>query len=219
MFFACWSVKGGSGASVVAAGLALSLARGSATGALLVDCDGDAPAVLGVAEPEGPGLAGWTAGAQGAAALSRLEQPAGSGLAVLPRGDGPLDASRADELLDALTGQPRPVVVDAGLLAANGDADHELARCLAAGATHSLLVTRPCYLALRRVAAAPIRPSGVVLVTEDGRSLRAADVEAVVEAPVVAEVPQDASIARAVDAGLLARRLPRSLERSLRSAA
>ncbi len=79
---------------------------------------------------------------------------------------------------------------------------------VAARSTHSLLVTRACYLALRRAADPPLRPSGVVLVTEPGRALDRTDVEQVVGAPVRAEVAFDPAVARAVDAGLLASRLP-----------
>ena len=82
----------------------------------------------------------------------------------------------------------------------------------------SLLVTRSCYVALRRVRLAPVRPSGVVLVTEPGRVLSRDDVAAAAEAPVVAEVPLDPQVARLVDSGLLAGRLPRSLH-PLRAAA
>ena len=49
----CWSVKGGSGTTVVAAALALSLARRD-EGALLVDLAGDVPAALGCPEPTLP---------------------------------------------------------------------------------------------------------------------------------------------------------------------
>jgi hypothetical protein len=90
---------------------------------------------------------------------------------------------------------------------------------VAARSTHSLLVTRACYLALRRALDPPLRPSGVVLVTEPGRALDRGDVERVVGAPVRAEVGFDPAVARAVDAGLLVSRLPRGLERSLRHAA
>lgn len=83
-------------------------------------------------------------------------------------------------------------------------------------ADRSLLVTRACYLALRRAVSAPIRPTGVVLVAEPGRALRATDVEAAVGAPVVATVAVDPAVARAVDAGLLTARLPRLMERDLR---
>ena len=90
---------------------------------------------------------------------------------------------------------------------------------LASAAGLSLLVLRPCYLALRRALAAPLRPSGVVLVNEPGRALGRADVEALLEVPVRAEIDLDPAIARAVDAGLLAGRLPKVLERALRAAA
>ena len=90
---------------------------------------------------------------------------------------------------------------------------------LAAGATHSLLVLRPCYLALRRAVSSPLRPSGVVLVREDGRALSELDIEAVLGVPVTARVRVSHAVARAVDAGLLAAHLPRSLSHDLRSAA
>ena len=67
--------------------------------------------------------------------------------------------------------------------------------------------------------AAPIAPSSVVVIDEPGRALSAHDVSEVLGVPVAATVPIDAAVARAVDAGLLTTRLPRSLERALRSAA
>src|SRR5919199_1458565 len=119
MLIACWSPKGGTGTTVVACGLAAVLARsGARRGALLADLSGDAPAVLGVPDPTGPGLAQW----------------------------------------------------------------------LAAGAQVSLLVLRPCYLALRRALAAPVRPSGVVLVSEPKRALGRRDIEEVLGVPVRAEI-------------------------------
>jgi hypothetical protein len=66
---------------------------------------------------------------------------------------------------------------------------------------------------------APLRPSGVVLVAETGRCLDVTDVEQVVGVPVVARVDVEPSVARAVDAGLLASRVPRGLARALRSVA
>ena len=116
-------------------------------------------------------------------------------------------------------------MVDAGVVPVReGDgrgagSDGEAALVLAAGATHSLLVLRPCYLALRRAVSCPLRPSGVVLVREDGRSLDEWDVEAALGVPVVATVRVTAQVARLVDAGLLAARLPKSLVRELRHAA
>jgi hypothetical protein len=70
---------------------------------------------------------------------------------------------------------------------------------------------RPCYLALRRAAKLPRRPHGVVVVREPGRALTSRDIQSVVGAPVVAEVSVTDEVARSVDAGLLATRLPRLL--------
>jgi hypothetical protein len=80
-----------------------------------------------------------------------------------------------------------------------------------------LLVKRPCYLTLRRIGRHAARPSGVVLLAERHRSLGARDVAQCVGAPVVAQVPLDPAIARAVDAGLLAGRVPSSLTKPLRA--
>lgn len=217
MLLACWSPKGGSGTTVIACGLAAVLARsGPPAGALLVDLSGDTAAVLGVPEPNGPGLAEWlAAGADvGAGALGRLEVAVAGGLSLLawkPPGPGYRPGlGRAETLLDALTADHRAVVADCG------SASTGAGLALAAGAQESLLVLRPCYLALRRALAAPVRPSGVVLVAESGRSLGRRDVEDVLGVPVLAEVAVEDAVARAVDAGLLARRVPRPLERALR---
>ena len=56
-------------------------------------------------------------------------------------------------------------------------------------------------------------------VREPGRVLSRHDVEHVVRAPVVAEIELDPGVARTVDAGGLAGRLPRSLARALRDVA
>jgi hypothetical protein len=76
-------------------------------------------------------------------------------------------------------------------------------------------VTRACYLSIRRAVELGSRPHGVVVIVEPGRALHASDIAAVIGAPVVAEVPFDASIARAVDAGLLVSRCPARLYGSL----
>lgn len=240
MFAVCWSVKGGSGTTVVAAALGLVLARRSDQGAVLVDLAGDAPAALGRPEPDGPGLAGWFAAGRSVPAdgLQRLEVAVSSGLSIVPRGRGLLGpGDRAEVLAGVLASESRSVVVDAGVPAwpDGRDASQEAgwsggpdgsgwgagcaASVLAAAAATSLLVTRPCYLSLRRAVAAPLQPTGVVLVVEPGRALDRHDVEAVMGVPVVAEVLIDPAVARAVDAGLLATRLPRSLARSLGRAA
>lgn len=81
---------------------------------------------------------------------------------------------------------------------------------------HKLLVTRPCYLALRRAVAEAPPVDGVVLVEEPERSLNRSDVEAVIGRPVVTTIPYDPAVARAVDSGLLSMRVPRSLAQALR---
>ncbi|HEX2191924.1 MAG TPA: hypothetical protein VHH09_01905 [Acidimicrobiales bacterium] len=216
MLIACWSPKGGTGTTVVSAALALVLAPAGPT--LLADLAGDVPAALGLSGSEGPGLSDWLAAGPDVPgdALSRLEVEVGPRLHLLPRGLGDADTAdpgRASALASALAADRRCVVADCGR-AAGGPG-----LVLAAGASVSLLVLRPCYLALRRAQLAPIRPSGVVLVGERGRSLTRRDVEEVLGVPVRAEVPHEPAVARAVDAGLLATRVPRNLERSLRSAA
>jgi hypothetical protein len=212
---ACWSSKGGAGTTVVAAALALLLARRTQGGALAADLAGDLPAALGLVEPDGPGLADWLAAGEAAPvdALARLEVPACDGLALLARGTGPLSEARAEVLATLLAADPRPVVVDCGALPAGA------ALTVAAGATRSILVTRACYLGLRRALTVPLRPSEVVLLTEPGRALSRLDVEDCLGAPVSAEVSVDPQVARAVDAGLLATRLPRGLARELQRAA
>ena len=214
MLVACWSVKGGSGTTVVAAALAVVLASADPKGSTLVDLGGDVPAALGVPEPAGPGVGDWLAAGPdvAAGALRRLEVDVAPGLGLVPLGASPLPAAGGEQLAAALRGD-RNVVVDCGPPgAATGMA-------VAAAAGLSLLVLRPCYLALRRALAVPIRPSGVVLVDEPGRALRRRDVEAVLGVPVRAEVAWDATVARHVDAGLLGGHLPRTLERALRRAA
>ena len=229
MLIACWSPKGGAGTTVVSCGMALVLARSQAPsrsgagGVLIADLSGDVPAVLGLPTPASPGLVDWLAAGADvpAEALGRLEVDAGPGLHLLAWG-GELTAAaataaegaeRGEVLAAALSGGGRTVVADCGSAASGA------ALAVAAAAEVSLLVLRPCYLALRRALAAPIRPSAVVLVNEPGRALTRRDIEEVLGVPVRAEIDYDPAIARAVDAGLLAGRVPRALERALREAA
>lgn len=225
MLISCWSAKGGVGTTVVATGLALVLAAKDPAGAVLADLAGDVPTVLGLAHAESAGLAGWLAAGSSvpADALARLEVPVTGigGLTVLPRGPGRLDAARATVLATLLRRGNRPVVVDCGLVGPPGGSGPAASarEVVASAAVPSLLVTRPCYLALQRFVGVGPRPSGVVVVREPGRALGRVDVEEVVGVPVVAEVETDPAVSRAVDAGLLvAPRLPRSLLRALRHA-
>lgn len=217
MMIACWSVKGGSGTSVVAAALAVLLAR-SAPPVALVDLGGDAPAVLGIEEPAGPGALDFMAAGPGVppSSLLDLAVEVSPSLSLIPAGSGAVGSAGDGERLAAATTAAlgdHTVVFDAGVPgAAAGQA-------VAAAAGLSLLVMRPCYLALRRAARAPLRPSGVVLVGEPGRAIGDREIADVLGVPVRARIPLDPGVARAVDAGLLASRVPRSLERSLRVAA
>jgi hypothetical protein len=226
VLLACWSPKGGAGTTVVVAALGLVRARVRAAdgGVLLVDLAGDLPLALGLPAPDGPGLAQWLAAAPDvpADAIGRIEVPVAPGLSLLHRGAGPLDggAGAGALLAGVLAAEGRVVVVDCGRL--DGDDRGPAAAVaaeLVAAATRSLVVLRPCFLALKRALAAPLRADGVVLVDEPGRSLGCRDVETTVGAPVVARVRVTDQVARAVDAGLLAGKLPRSLAEDVRGAA
>lgn len=216
MLFACWSVKGGSGTTVVAASLALLFSHSSPSGVLLLDSAGDAAPALGIDDGGRPGLADWLASDDAdAAALNRLEVEVTPTLRMVPwrGGAAPAAPGHLDRLVLALAAEKRPVVVDCGSVGG------PFTWTVAGVASLSLLVMRPCYLALRRALAAPIRPSGVVLVNEPGRSLTAEEIEDALGVPVRAEVPWNDGVARSVDAGLLAGRLPRTLARALGEAA
>lgn len=200
----CWSAKGGSGVTVVAAGVALAAARITST--TIVDLCGDLPAAFGLVDAARIGIAEWTRAA-GRVSLDELAVPVAPQLRLVPRGDG--DIGSLGSLASAAGGDV--VVVDAGVL-------HSIdapAAQVAALADRSLLVLRRCFLGLRRATQLGVRPHGVVLLTEPGRALRATDVSDVLGAPVVAEVPVHPSISRAVDAGLLAARAPQLLVRAL----
>lgn len=219
MITACWSLKGGSGTTVVSAGLALTHQDRFREPALLVDLAGDLPLVLGMPQPDGPGVAEWLeAGASAPPdALARLESRVGAGLTILHRGRGDLRAASADLLLQMLTASGRTVVVDCGVVDAGPAA--AVARQVAAESNRSLLVTRACYLALRRADVLPVTPSGVVVVRERWRCLTDRAVAEHVHAPVVLTVDVDPAVARAVDSGLLVSRLPRRFVDGMRAVA
>ena len=210
----CWSVKGGSGTTVVASTLALMRAAESQRGALLVDLAGDVPAVLGLAEPSGPGISDWFAHCDlgSRMTLQSIAIQATANLQIIARGSKQLDVDENFiDLCDALKIFDVPIIVDAGCGLPSPD--------LLAHASSSLLVTRPCYLSLRRAAQLSMSPTGIVLINEAGRALGKHDVEAVIGAPVIAEIIFDAAIARAVDAGLLASRIPTIMSKQLAAVA
>lgn len=205
---AVWSSKAGVGVSSVAAMLAIAGAEhGQDT--LLVDLGGDAPALFGIDEPTGPGVAEWSSvGGRDPKALQRIETPVRPGLGLVHRGSGDL-GSDAGALIQALESSKRSVVIDAGRAA------EPLAAELVGACEQRLLVVRLCYLTLRAARGVEPAPTGVVLINEPGRALGRSDVQAVVAAPIVADIALDRSIARSLDAGLNASRLPRSLLRRL----
>ena len=89
------------------------------------------------------------------------------------------------------------------------------ARAVLEVADAAVLVTRGCYLTLRRATHAPglARTAGIAMLEEPGRSLDAKAVADVLALPVVARVPVRTGIAQAVDAGVLPSRLPDHLAR------
>ncbi len=149
MLICCWSSKGGAGATVVAAALARRLAADrEGGGALLADLAGDAPVVLGLTEPAGPGLAGWlAAGSRGrrsarwAASRWSCRRASGCWPAVTGRSrtaDGPTCSPRCWPPTRAAWWST------AGAPPRSGP------HLVAAAADRSVLVTRACFLAVRR---------------------------------------------------------------------
>ena len=208
---AVWSVKGGTGVTSVAAMLAISQVE-HAYDTLIVDLCGDMPAVLGLPDPDGPGVSEWCAlDMPTPESLGRLEVEVRPGLRLLPRGSSDLP-DQTKHLMTVLETSKRHVIVDCGRLPATG-----FARDVMMASARRLLVMRPCCLNLRRAQFELSEPTGVVVLKEPKRSLGIADIEMVTAAPVVAQIAVDHSIARCIDSGLISARLPRHLLRSLGS--
>ncbi len=217
MVTVCWAAKGGSGTTFVAATLALRAPHPS----LLVDLDGELPSVLGIAAPDRPGVADWIASAAPPDHLADLTITLDGSTELLPLrlgaetdGNGSADGDdRLSDLVAWLAAWERShdgtVVIDAG----TGPPPAGLRE-----ADRHLLVTRNCYLSVNRAAGFDQTPTGIVLIKEPGRSLGEEEIEHAVGAPVVATLAWDTDVGRAVDAGLLATRIPRSVDRELRRA-
>lgn len=202
MLQVCWSPKGGSGTSVVAAAIA-SLAAAGGRDTLLVDLAGDQNAIFGL--PRGEGIGDWFAAPDdvGPEAFRSLEVDVVDRLRLLGRGlaaSSDWEGDRVALAMAFLDSRSELVVIDSGRTPPEG-------LPLQASTT---VVTRACYLGLRRLTEAPRDGARVVLIEEPGRALARRDVvTAVGEVDVV--IPWDPAVARAVDAGLLATRVPRSL--------
>jgi hypothetical protein len=195
MIILCRSVKGGSGTTVTAAAFGLLLAARHRGGGHIVDLNGDMPAALGIAEPDG-------------ACATEVN----SALRLLPR---PMEGDASDtqwlSLATELQSLRGPVVVDVGTLTPG--------KALVDAAKASYLVTRPCYLSLRRathrIHHREMVVDGCILVNEPGRALTEGDVGSVLKTTIRATVPFETSVSRAVDAGLLSHRVPRALDDAL----
>ena len=201
------SPKGGTGTTVTATAWALA-AAGSAGRSLLIDMCGDARAALGMAEADSPGLNDWLGETQPADTddLISLGTAVGNVMVVHPGSRYVTGAPRWDALRDAIAAQDCPVILDAGTQFVPDEVR---------GVAHrTWMVVRPCYLTLRRATRLP-RPDGVIVVREPGRALTVRDVEAVLGVGVVATVPFDPAVSRAVDAGLLPARWDDVLGRHL----
>jgi cellulose biosynthesis protein BcsQ len=215
-----WSSKGGSGTSVFTAAGALVLARGP--GVRLVDLGGDQPAIFGLGAEPRTGVLDWLEAGPGAPTdgLDRLAIEAAPGVALIPRGEEPTAlaprpaAEAGAALAVALRDGPTPTLVDAGT------ADAPAARALLEVSDATILVVRGCYLALRRSVRHPAlaRAAGIVVLEEPGRAIGAREIADVLGRPVIARVPSRDSVARAVDAGVLAHRLPDVLARPAETA-
>lgn len=225
MFITCWSAKGGVGTTVTTALLGLDRAKRHPDGVLLVDLCGDLSAVLGSSVDPERGLADWLATPDVPLdALGRLATELAPGLRLIGPGHAEHELALGSGRLELLAGQlahSGAVIVDAGTLPLLSSTDPlaPVARHLAGGATQSLLVTRRCYLAVRRARDLPVTPTGLVIVDERFRYIDRDSVAQAIGVPVVLDIAVDDSIANAVDAGLLAARLPRRLVRTIEQVA
>lgn len=193
------SSKGGNCTTVTAAALAVVSAR-RGINTLLIDLCGDVPAVLGMSEPTSPGVNDWLGEtrASDAETLVMSGTPVANGLVVVHRGSRFVEGQpRWNDLASAITLLPHTVIIDAG----TGFIPEELRTAV----RDVVLVTKPCYLSLRRATQMP-SPTRLFVINEEGRALSATDVSHVIGATVAATIPHNPAISRAVDAGLLLER-------------
>ncbi len=167
---------------------------------------------------------------EGTNLLTRGQKPLADILEILESGAGVREIGfqvslKAEEFMNHLATETRDVIIDCGNLWDSGlnitdqqksqQPDLLFRRAVAQTAQVSYAFTKSCYLSLRRLAGFHIKPKGVVLLKEPGRSLTALDVSEIVGAPIFLNIAYDTSVMRAVDGGLLSNRLPRKLERLL----
>jgi hypothetical protein len=193
MLTVCYGAKGGQGCSTVAALLAMTR---NEVGRVLVDTGGDLPAVLGIPDKDEPGLYDvLRSDAPVTSLVNHVSFHGRLGFVTAGGGEaGDVPEARWRELADALVANPGHWIVDAG----TGPA-----RAMLDVADHAMVVTRYCYLALRAAHRLGLRATGAVTIREEGRALTQVEVERIVGAPVVADIPWTPDVARSVDAGLL----------------
>lgn len=194
------SPKGGNCTTVTTAAFALtSAARGVNT--VLFDLCGDIPAVLGMMEPSAPGINDWLGehNESDAESLVKMGTPLMNGLVVVHRGSRFVEGQpRWQQLAEAIRTLPHTAIIDAGITFVPEE--------VRSAVTTITMVTRPCYLSLRRATHLP-KPHNVVVIKEESRALTVNDVSHVLGVPKFAEIPYSPSISRAVDAGLLTSRV------------
>ncbi len=218
MFWSVCTAKGGSGASVLSAALALEAARDQTV--LLIDWCGDAAEILAVSDLPDQGVRDWLRADEtvGVDALDQIARPVGDSLRLIGPGSLDIGASPVGERMQALRSAALAtadlVIVDLGVIPPDQISDVAL---LAATSDRRSLVVRACYLGLSRARRLSVAVDDVVEVVEPGRSLRTVDIEGVLQQPVDLRVPLDPGIARAVDCGLTRVRMPRPLRRAVRT--
>ena len=208
----CWSAKGGTGTTVVAACWALE----TSTPSVLIDVAGDLHLALGIPAPAGQGLSDWFDSDAPPRAVVDLAVQLDTTTRLIPRGPSPIShrSPRWAELGRWMTASDIEFVADAGLgPTPTGFPPADAAVEVGAPRARSLLVTRACYIALARAQSLGETPDGIVLIEESGRGLSAADITRALKAPIVAKIAYDPRIGRATDRGLLAGKLPRSIHK------
>jgi CobQ/CobB/MinD/ParA nucleotide binding domain len=197
------ATKGGQGVTTITAALGILHAQaGHRT--LLIDTGGDLPAILGHRDAAVAGLSDYLIDPN--ITLEDITVNIRENLEIVTRGTGPTAfTTYTYGLITGGLGAYDMVIADAGT-SADGWNQH---------ADRNVIVTRPCYLAIRRAIHLPTRPTEVVFMAEPGRALSAHDIEAVLGVPVTATVPVDIDTARIIDAGILGSRMPRHLARAL----
>jgi hypothetical protein len=189
------SSKGGNCTTVTAAAFAMHQASNGIR-TILVDLCGDQPAVLGLAEPQGPGINDWLAEDSNATLndLLSLGTVINNNVLLLHRGSRFVTGEpRWSDFAELMSSDNGYVVIDAGTDYLPDD--------LRLAVHHITLVIRPCYIALRR-AAHQTRPTDVFAINEPERALTVKDIGHVLGVPIHAEVPHSPVISRAVDAGV-----------------